>query len=93
LSRALVRRLHLDVDSGVLVAAVSDGGPAQRAGLRVGDVVLTLDGAATPSVDAVHKLLTRERVGQRVSLTVLRDGVLVGLDLTVTGRPEERQSA
>lgn len=93
LSKALVRRLELASDSGVLVAGLSAGGPAEQAGLRVGDVVLKLDGAPTPSVDAVHKLLTRERIGQRVSLDVLRDGVLVRLALQVTERPNERRSA
>jgi S1-C subfamily serine protease len=93
LSRALVRRLHLDVESGVLVAALSEGGPAHRAGLRVGDVVLKLDGAATPSVDAVHKLLGRDRIGHDVSVLALRDGMLVRLTLKVTARPDERRSA
>jgi S1-C subfamily serine protease len=93
LSRALVRRLGLDVESGVLVVAISDGGPADRAGLRVGDVVLRLDGAATPSVDAVHKLLTREKIGRKVALDVLRDGVIVKLNLSVIERPDERRSA
>ncbi len=93
LSRALVRRLELDVESGVLVVAVSQGGPAEAAGLRVGDVVLKLEGGATPTVDAVHKLLTRERIGRRVSLDVLRDGSVVKLSLAVTERPDERRSA
>jgi len=92
LSRALVRRLNLDTDSGVLVVAVSEQGPAQAAGLRVGDVVLKLDGQATASVDAIHRLLTRERVGSRVALQVLRDGALTRLDLLVTARPDERRS-
>ncbi len=48
LSRALVRRLGLDVESGVLVVAISGGGPADAAGLRVGDVVLKLDGSPDP---------------------------------------------
>jgi S1-C subfamily serine protease len=90
LSRALLRRLELDGESGVLVAAVSPGGPADQAGLRVGDVVLRLDGQATPSVDKVHKLLTRERIGQRVTLEVLRDGVVVRLALQVLERPTEK---
>lgn len=89
LSRALVRRLGLGVEGGVLVVAVSAGGPAEAAGLRVGDVVLKLEGFATPTVDAVHKLLTRERIGKRVALEVLRDGNLVKLDLAVTARPEK----
>jgi S1-C subfamily serine protease len=93
LSKALVRRLNLGVSGGVLVAAVSSGGPADQAGLRVGDVVLRLDGAPTPSVDAVHKLLSRERIGQRVALEVLRDGVIVRLGLQVMERPAERRSA
>lgn len=93
LSRALVRRLGLDVDSGVLVVAISPGGPADAAGLRVGDVVLKLDGAPTPSVDAVHKLLTRDRIGRTVTLDVLRDGVRLKLNLAVTERPDERRHA
>ena len=87
LSRALQRRLGLDVPSGVLVVAITGGGPAEAAGLQVGDVVLKLDGTPTPSVDAVHKLLTRERIGRRVSLDVLRDGSLVKVNLSVTERP------
>ena len=93
LSRALGRRLGLDVESGVLVVAVSGGGPAEAAGLEVGDVVLKLEGQPTPSVDGVHKLLTRERIGRRVRLDVLRNGALIKLDLAVTERPAERMSA
>jgi S1-C subfamily serine protease len=93
LSRALQRRLGLDVPSGVLVVAITSGGPAEAARLQVGDVVLKLDGAPTPSVDAVHKLLTRERIGRKVSLDVLRDGALIKVDLSVSERPDERRSA
>jgi S1-C subfamily serine protease len=93
LSKALVRRLELEVESGVLVVAVSPGGPAEGAGLRVGDVVLRLDGSATPSVDAVHKLLTREKIGRRIGLDVLRDGAMAKLQLAVAERPDERRSA
>ncbi|MDZ4691854.1 S1C family serine protease [Terricaulis sp.] len=93
LSRALVRRIGLDVESGVLVVAVTSGGPAELAGLHIGDVVLKLDGAATPTVDAVHRLLTRERVGRKITLDVLRNGLLVKMKLTVMERPDERRSA
>lgn len=93
LSRALARRLNLAAQSGVLVVAATGGGPAESAGLRVGDVVLTLDGAPTPSVDAIHKLLTRERVGRKVTLSVLRNGVLIGADLAVVERPQQQRRA
>jgi S1-C subfamily serine protease len=92
LSRALVRRLGLDAESGVLVVAVAEGGPAEAAGLQEGDVVLKLDGLATPSVDAIHKLLTRDRIGKKVALDVLRNGARTKLDLAVVARPEPRGS-
>ena len=93
LSRALARRLKLSAESGVLVVAVSGGGPAEAAGLRGGDVVLTLDGAPSPSVDAIHKLLTRERIGKRITLELLRNGARVQVGLNVQARPEELRSA
>jgi S1-C subfamily serine protease len=90
LSRALVRRLDLSAESGVLVVAVAGGGPGGAAGLEEGDVILKLDGAATPSVDAIHKLLTRERIGRTVELLVLRHGACIKLKLAVTARPEPK---
>jgi S1-C subfamily serine protease len=88
LSRALVRRLELSAESGVLVVAVASGGPGEAAGLEEGDVILKLDAFATPSVDAIHKLLTRERIGRDVELDVLRSGARTKLKLSVTARPE-----
>lgn len=90
LSRALVRRLELKAESGVLVVAVSSGGPGEAAGLEEGDVILKLDDAPTPSVDAIHKLLTRERIGRTVTLDVLRNGARTKLKLAVTARPEAK---
>jgi len=90
LSRALVRRLGLSSESGVLVVAVAAGGPGEAAGLYEGDVILRLDGELTPSVDAIHKLLTRERIGRTVELDVLRRGARTKLKLAVTARPEPR---
>lgn len=90
LSRALVRRLGLSAESGVLVVAVAGGGPGEAAGLDEGDVILKLDGEPTPSVDAIHKLLTRERIGRTVELDVLRRGASAKLKLAVTARPETK---
>ncbi|MEZ5972960.1 MAG: trypsin-like peptidase domain-containing protein [Hyphomonadaceae bacterium] len=89
-SRALVRRLHLSVESGVLVVAVASGGPGETAGLEEGDVILHLDGEATLSVDAIHKLLTRDRIGRTVELDILRNGARTKLKLSVTARPEPK---
>lgn len=90
LSRALVRRLELGTASGVLVVAVAGDGPGEAAGLQEGDVILRLDNEATASVDAIHKLLTRDRIGRAVELDVLRNGSRTKLKLAVTARPETK---
>ncbi|MGE0046518.1 MAG: S1C family serine protease [Hyphomonadaceae bacterium] len=93
LSRALVQRLKLKAPGGVLVVAVMEGSPADEAGVRVGDVVVSIDGSPSPSVDDIHRVLTRETIGRKLALVVLRDGALVQLDLKVRARPEERRRA
>ncbi len=72
LHRRLVRFYDLPQESGVVVISVENGSPAQRAGLREGDVIVALDGKPVAGVDDLHRLLTDARVGMSNSLTVLR---------------------
>ncbi len=72
LHRRLVRHHQLPVSSGVLVISVAAGSPAALAGLREGDVMVELDGKPIPSIDALHKLLTADRIGARSQLTIIR---------------------
>jgi S1-C subfamily serine protease len=87
--RRLVRQLALDRDFGVLIMAVDPEGPAARAGLATGDVILALDKSAVTGVDDLLKLLSGERVGQAVNVSFLRRGDLRRLNVT----PVERQAA
>jgi S1-C subfamily serine protease len=70
--RRLVRHYRLTVSSGVLVIAIAPGSPAQRAGVREGDVMVEFNGQPVPSIDALHKLLTADRIGVESRLTILR---------------------
>ena len=72
LHRRLVRFYDLPQESGVVVMSVTAGSPAQRTGLREGDVIIALDGKAVAGVDDLHRLLTEARVGVSNTLTVLR---------------------
>src|SRR5207253_1277602 len=62
LHRRLVRFYDLPQESGVIVSAVTPGSPAQRAGLREGDVIVALDGKPVAGVDDLHRLLTDAHV-------------------------------
>jgi S1-C subfamily serine protease len=72
LHRRLVRHYQLPVTSGVLVISVSRGSPAQRAGLREGDLIVGFNQHPIPSIDALHKLLTGEQIDVESQLTFIR---------------------
>jgi S1-C subfamily serine protease len=70
--RRVVRFYDLPKETGALVLSVEDASPAKRAGLREGDIVVTLEGQPVAGVDDLHRLLTDVRVGVSSTLTVLR---------------------
>jgi S1-C subfamily serine protease len=81
-----VRRFHhLEQPSGVLVLDVQENGPAARAGLQRGDVIVALGGTAMAGVDDLHRALTSERAGAVIDATLLRRTELLLLPVT----PEE----
>jgi S1-C subfamily serine protease len=69
--------LRTDPDGGARVVAVSAGGPSAHAGVRAGDLIVAIDGKATPTVDDVVGVLATMRPGKRV---------LIGL-VTESGAP------
>jgi S1-C subfamily serine protease len=72
LDRRLARAHALEQASGVEVMNVEPKGPADRAGVRDGDIVLACEGEPVTSVDDLHRALTRWQQGSEVELSVLR---------------------
>ena len=70
--RRVVRFYDLPKESGALVLSVEENSPAKRAGLRDGDIIVTLEGYPVAGVDDLHRILTEVRVGVSCALTVLR---------------------
>ncbi len=101
----LDRRLagHLGIEAGtqgVLVAGVLDGTPAEKAGLKSGDVILTVDGKATRSPAALRNTIAMKGQGQSTDIKYLRDGrqqsltvVLAELDNPTAQRPKAEPTA
>ncbi len=63
--------------SAVLIREVQPASPADRAGLRGGDVLLRLDGEAVTGIDDIARILDHTRIGQRTAAEVLRSGEIV----------------
>ena len=86
LPEALRSRLGLEQESGLLVVGVEAGGPAERAGLMIGDVLVSLGGQPIRHTDDLRGRLGPERVGQVTPARVIRGGELRDLTVTVGER-------
>ncbi len=72
---------------GVLVLHVEAGGPAHRAGVREGDVIIALHERPVAGMDDLHRLLTEEQIEREVDLAVLRGRERVTVRITPTETP------
>lgn len=72
LSRRVQRYFELTSASAVQAVSVEANGPAGRAGLREGDLIVSIDGQPIASVDDIHRLLAGTESGAAVTLTILR---------------------
>src|SRR5262245_16170700 len=72
--RRIVHEHGLSVNRGVVISEVQPSSPADVAGLQPGDIVIDFGGAPIESIDALHRLLTGDRVGEAVPLRILRRG-------------------
>ena len=89
----LIASLNLTAATGVIVVNVEPGGPADNAGVLLGDVLVKFDGTTVSDTGDVMALLnSSDRVGKTVSVQVVRGGVLVELAIAVGERPFEQSS-
>ena len=90
-NKDLAESFGLERPAGALVAQVMDGGPAARSGLRVGDVILSLDGKPiVMSADLPH-LVGALKPGSKARMEVVRDGDRKMLDVNIGAMPDEAE--
>ncbi len=83
----IVEANKLSVKQGAFVSGVTDGGPAQTAGILPGDVIVTLDGVRLGETDSLRGVLLRYNPGDTVTLKVLRGTVEKEFTITLAVRP------
>ncbi|MFQ5611596.1 MAG: trypsin-like peptidase domain-containing protein [Anaerolineae bacterium] len=100
---ALAQAMNLDADQrGVLIEQVEAGSPADEAGLRGsykpvtlngrrllvgGDIIVAVDGQAIENMEGLQALIRQAKPGQAITLTVLRDGESIDVEVTLGERP------
>ncbi len=81
----------LGVKEGVIIAQIMPGSPADKGGLKVGDVVVEVDGQKVSEVRELQFKIMRTEPGKEIDLKVIREGKEVGLKIKVGEMPEDRQ--
>jgi S1-C subfamily serine protease len=85
LHRRIVRYYGLPIEAGVLIQTVESGSPADRAGLRDGDIIIGFDSHPIAGINDLQRLLTEKQVGAKSTITIIRYTEKIDLEIV----PEE----
>lgn len=87
LSRVQAQSGPFDRLQGILVRSITPGGPADRAGLQAGDVLLTVNGKAANSVLEVMDQIAEIRPGTNIPVDVMRNGQKISVTIMILEYP------
>ncbi len=85
----LAAGLHLPRDYGVIVSDVVPGGPAEQGGLKIQDIIVSLDGKPTISLPVLSQNLYMHGSGEHAKFEVLRGSQHLQLDVSLAERPHK----
>ncbi len=89
----LAKSFGLDKPSGALVAAVDPKGPATRAGIRSGDIILAFGGKEIAEAAALAPIVGATAIGSTVDVKVLRDGKTLNVPVKIDALKEDAKQA
>jgi len=88
-TRQLAESFGMSKPTGALVAHVLPDSPAQKAGLKVGDIIVAFNGKDVPNSGALPPMVGRTPVGETVPVVIIRDGRQKTLKVRIGELPEE----
>lgn len=89
----IAKKLKLKTEEGALVSDVFKGDPADKAGIKTGDVIIEIDGKHVKNTHELIKIVAGITVGEKIRIKVLRDGTQKTFTVSVTERPESKELA
>jgi serine protease Do len=93
LDEDIASSLGIPKNQGELIRGVTAGGPAARAGIQQGDVVVSVGGQAVTPDESLAYLVSRQPIGSRVPIEIVRDGRRQTVNVAVGERPTEEELA
>lgn len=95
LTENLAKSFNLQQKEGVLVSQIYEGSPAEKSGLRVGDVIVEVDGKRVQDSQEVVREVLKKKVGEKIEFVVIREGRSTKVSVTTApmpSEPEERKT-
>jgi len=89
INQELLEYFGVKEESGLLVTRLTKDGPAEKAGLKVGDVIIRVDGKKLDSVDELSKMILDRKKGDKVKIELIRNKKPLAIEVEV--EEEERQ--
>ncbi len=80
---------HFGVNEGVLVSNIQPGGPADKAGLKAGDIIVEVNGKKVENVQDLQNLIMKNPPGTKIRLKVIREGKEYYFDVVTTSLEDE----
>jgi serine protease DegQ len=87
--RRIVEANGLSTATGLIIVNVEPDGPADKAGLLVGDMLTALNGVSVKETDDVQSALDPELIGKAVTASIIRGGLPIEVAVTVGERPSK----
>jgi S1-C subfamily serine protease len=84
---SLQKNAGVEAKTGLLVMHVEPGGPADKAGALLGDILIDIDGRSFENLEDVHEELRRKGAGQEVQAKVIRGGQNIQITIRIGERP------
>lgn len=82
--------LRVNDENGILVARVTPNSPAERSGLKVGDVIQSVDGQTVKDADALQQIVESSQVGNTLRMGLNRNGKALNLDVRAGNFPVKK---
>jgi serine protease Do len=89
LSPELMKSFNVEKKEGALIGQVFEGSPAEKAGLKAGDIVVEIDGEKIKNSQDLVREVLKKQVGQKIEIVIIREGKQMKVPVTTTEMPSE----